>query len=259
MLGHGASIVRTGLVLSLDAGNSKSYPGSGTVWNDLSGNGNNGTLVNSPTFASGRDASFAFNGSTNYCEIATRNTNLEFQPSQPFTLSVWFKTTVAPTTGSIIANMPGSGTYPGYDLWFNGSNQLACHLISSWSGDAAKVKVDYNYSNFTNVWKNLSVTYDGSTPTTLSAMLSSMSFYIDGSLYTSGKAEGSVGVDGFASSGTTITYDASQRFRVASRWASGTFAQGSASVVSNVGVYNRALSATEIAQNFQALRGRYGV
>lgn len=45
-LAHSPKIVTDGLVLCLDAGNVKSYPGSGTVWNDLSGNDNNGTLVN---------------------------------------------------------------------------------------------------------------------------------------------------------------------------------------------------------------------
>lgn len=50
---HSPRIVTDGLVSALDAANTKSYPGSGTVWNDLSGNGNNGTLVNVPTFSSG--------------------------------------------------------------------------------------------------------------------------------------------------------------------------------------------------------------
>jgi len=51
-LGHSPSIVTSGLVLALDAGNTKSYPNTGTVWTDLSGNGNTGTLTNGPTFNS---------------------------------------------------------------------------------------------------------------------------------------------------------------------------------------------------------------
>ena len=46
-LAHSPKIVTDGLVLCLDAGNPKSYPGSGTTWYDLSGNGNNGTNSNS--------------------------------------------------------------------------------------------------------------------------------------------------------------------------------------------------------------------
>jgi hypothetical protein len=45
-LSHSPSIITQNLVLCLDAANSKSYPGSGTTWTDLSGNGNTGTLMN---------------------------------------------------------------------------------------------------------------------------------------------------------------------------------------------------------------------
>jgi hypothetical protein len=51
-LGHSPSAVTSGMVLALDAGNTKSYPNTGTTWTDLSGNGNTGTLTNGPTFNS---------------------------------------------------------------------------------------------------------------------------------------------------------------------------------------------------------------
>jgi hypothetical protein len=156
---YSPKIVTDGLVLCLDAANSRSYPGSGTTWFDLSGNGNNGTLANGPTFNANNNGSIVFDGTNDYVEITNRNTNLEFQPSQAFTVSTWFKTTTIPTTGSLVANMLASGTFSGYDLWFNGSNQMACHLINSWNTDAVKVKVDYNYNNFLNVWKNIIFTY----------------------------------------------------------------------------------------------------
>ena len=59
-IGHGADIVRNGLVLHLDAANKKSYPGTGTAWNDLSGNSNNGSLLNGTSFNSLGYLSFAF-------------------------------------------------------------------------------------------------------------------------------------------------------------------------------------------------------
>ena len=49
----GPNIVTDGLVLSLDAASTRSYPGSGTTWYDLSGNGNDHTIINGPTFANG--------------------------------------------------------------------------------------------------------------------------------------------------------------------------------------------------------------
>jgi hypothetical protein len=52
-LSGGPNIVTNGLVMALDAANPKSYPGSGTVWRDISRTGANGTLINGPTFDSG--------------------------------------------------------------------------------------------------------------------------------------------------------------------------------------------------------------
>jgi hypothetical protein len=49
---RGPKIVTDGLILALDAASPRSYPGTGTTWYDLSGQGNNGTLVNGPTFSS---------------------------------------------------------------------------------------------------------------------------------------------------------------------------------------------------------------
>jgi hypothetical protein len=62
----GPNIVTDGLVLALDAGSKKSYAGSGTTWKDLSGNGNNGTLVNGPTFNSANGGSIVFDGVDDY-------------------------------------------------------------------------------------------------------------------------------------------------------------------------------------------------
>jgi hypothetical protein len=261
-LAHSPSIVRNGLVLCLDAANPKSYPGSGTAWNDISNNGNNGALVNGPTYNSSDNGNIIFDGVNDYAEITVRNTNLEFQPQNPFTLLAWVKTNTllaSSASGAILSNMVGSTPFTGYDLWINGSNQIACHLISAWSTNAAKVKIDYNYSNFFNQFRMISITYDGSSPTTLSGMLASMNFYTDGALNATGKAEGSAGVDGFDSSLTTIPYSASQRFRVGSRWSASAWIQGASPVIGISMVYNRALTAAEISQNFNALRGRYGI
>ncbi len=59
---HSPKIVTNGLVLCLDAASRKSYPGTGNVWRDLSGNGNNGTLTNGPTFSSANGGSIVFDG-----------------------------------------------------------------------------------------------------------------------------------------------------------------------------------------------------
>ena len=79
-------IITDGLVIALDAANTKSYPGSGTTWSDLSGNSNNGTLTNGPTFNSGNGGSIVFDGTNDYINttiinvsnIFTDNSNLAF-------------------------------------------------------------------------------------------------------------------------------------------------------------------------------------
>jgi hypothetical protein len=68
-LSGGPNIVTNGLVLNLDAANTKSYPGSGTIWTDLSRGGNNGTLVNGPTFNSGNGGSIVFDGVDDFVEL----------------------------------------------------------------------------------------------------------------------------------------------------------------------------------------------
>ena len=73
---RGPNLVTNGLVLSLDAGNTKSYPGSGTTWFDKSGYGNNGTLVNGPTFSSTNGGSIIFDGTDDYVNLATSTINL---------------------------------------------------------------------------------------------------------------------------------------------------------------------------------------
>lgn len=82
-LGHGAGIVRSGLVLHLDAANRKSYPGTGTAWNDLSGNGINGTINGSPTFSNNY---FDITGDTTYISIPNATLNPR---TNEFTYSTW--------------------------------------------------------------------------------------------------------------------------------------------------------------------------
>jgi hypothetical protein len=56
----GPEINDTGLTLNLDAGNLNSYPGTGNVWSDVSGQGNNGTLIGGPGFDSANGGSLTF-------------------------------------------------------------------------------------------------------------------------------------------------------------------------------------------------------
>jgi hypothetical protein len=250
---YNPGIVTDGLVLCLDAANKKSYPGTGTGYRDLSISNNNGTLINSPAFSTSNLGFLQFDGADDYVEVQTRNTNLEFQPTQPFSVFCWMYG-IPTTSRAILANMLNSGSYPGWDIWVNGASQIVMHLISSWSANAIKVGVTFTYSN---TWQYFGYTYDGSCPTTSLGSTNSLNFYINGVLSTSGKT--AVDADGFNTSSETITYNTNQRFRLSSRWASGVASNPAQISLGPVQIYNRVVSSNEVLQNFNALRGRFGI
>ena len=63
---YSPKIITDGLVLYLDAANPYSYVSGSTVWNDISRGGNNGTLINGPTFSSANNGSIVFDGTNDY-------------------------------------------------------------------------------------------------------------------------------------------------------------------------------------------------
>jgi hypothetical protein len=91
------TLITTGLILNLDASNALSYPGTGTVWTDLSGNGNNGTLVNGTSYSSANGGTMVFDGINDYIRILTG------LPTSN-TLSVWFKQPAATGGGLLETN-----------------------------------------------------------------------------------------------------------------------------------------------------------
>jgi hypothetical protein len=128
----GQKIVTSGLILHLDAGQLRSYSGSGTTWRDISGNGSNGTLTNGPTFDSGNGGSIVFDGSNDYVSIGT-NTGVNDLGTGDFTITGWFKRPSAK----------------------NSINQSAMNIIGDWYTFAQarnedwQIMTNYNVSNIT--------------------------------------------------------------------------------------------------------------
>ena len=107
------TLVTNGLTLRLDAGNSASYPGSGTTWTDLAGTQQNIALVNSPTYTSGTPAYFTFNGSNQYGTGTSA-----VLTTTAYTKSVWFY-----LNGYNDNNLVSSAT-GGHFIFMNGTNKL---------------------------------------------------------------------------------------------------------------------------------------
>jgi len=225
-------IITDGLVLCLDAANVKSYPGSGTTWTNLSGNSYNGTLTNGPTFSSANNGSIVFNGTNNYVDCGNLGSGFS-----NFTVEIWFKSTnVANYRNPIDCNwLQENASY----------SNLGPRLEQNNSGNLTWV-----VGSGSNVYSNLTVVNSGlnSTPYHCAVIVKSSSTnfnsYYNGNYITNisfsnwGGSMSSVNIGrGFSTSGE--------------RWFSGN--------ISVVKIYNIALTASQILQNYNALRGRYGL
>ena len=109
-LAHSPRIVRDSLAFYLDAANTKSYPGSGTTWTDISGKGTNATLTNGPTFNSGNIGSIALDGTNDY--LLNSNAGVLPDGTDLFTLSIWMYYDANPS-GNFIPGSKGTVVFSG--------------------------------------------------------------------------------------------------------------------------------------------------
>ena len=104
---YSPKVVTDGLVLYLDAANPKSYVSGSTTWGDLSRGGNNGTLVNGPTFDGGNGGSIVFDGVNDYGTVPTNPLLITTE----FTKSIWFNIISLPVDTNIREVFRQSGLY----------------------------------------------------------------------------------------------------------------------------------------------------
>jgi hypothetical protein len=135
--GNGPRIVTDGLVLSLDASDKNSYPGSGTAWRDLVGN-SSATLVNSPTFTN-NGGGIVFDGVDDYCDIPFSYDMYNGGVTRPFTMEVWVKHAYRElVSGETFAGAYGSNRFIGVVLghiYRLGTTQIRiCFLYGSIGG-----------------------------------------------------------------------------------------------------------------------------
>ena len=230
----GPKIITSGCVLALDAADKFSYPGSGTTWKDLSGNGNTGTLTNGPTFNAGNMGSIVFDGVNDYVDT-TNSTGLNFTNTSG-TVSLWFKTSVT-NTFLIAKNMDSTG---GWGVLIDASGIPLFEAKNNASGASAF----YRYVNATgtnNVWHNIVAAFTTSTSVVAN---NTVSMYFNGVLNQSALTR--VLVYGGNTAGTIQL----------GRRTSGGYFNGN---ISNVQIYNRLLSDNEVLQNYNATKSRFGL
>jgi len=224
-LAHSPRIVTDGLVLCLDAANSKSYPGSGTAWFDLSGRGNNGTLQNSPTYSIDNLGNFSFDGIDDRVLINCNNSTIRAYNS---TTQFIIKLPVYSGGQRCILSYrtDGGAMYIG-----KSGNGIFCYYNQLSPSPA------YTVGNITNnsiVIVNI----------TCDASNNLLSTYINGNLI------GSISRTGWSSAYHTNLYLG---------WDPGGTNEYMLGNFYYFSHYNRVISSNEIQQNFNSLRGRYGI
>jgi hypothetical protein len=216
------SVVTTGLQLYLDAGNASSYPGSGTTWTDLSVNGRNGTLTNGPTYSATNGGSIVFDGTNDFVQCTG-------------SLTV--------TAATFVSWIRRNGNQSQYDgiLFSRGTNTTGMNFFSSnqlgyhWN-DAGNT---YNWSSGLTIpdatWCMIAVSV---TSTAATAYLC--------------QASGITTATNTVSHGSSLLND----IKLAVDDAAARYFNGNIAIAQ---LYNIALSADQVTQNFQADRARFGV
>lgn len=220
-------ITTDGLIMSLDAGYTLSYPRSGNTWYDSSFSGHNATLVNSPSFSLSAGGILTFSAaSSNYATIP------EFGNfTNGFTLEAWVYFNSIPTSNSfpaIITNVFPGGAHVGYAMGV---------LNAPWDGKItggfynSGWKITSGFSPSVNTWYHFATTFDNT----------DVKFYKDGTLYSQNNINSSSvssGLGGY----------------IARRWDDPNYIDGPIPIVR---VYDRALTSTEISTNYNSTKTRY--
>ena len=243
-LAHSPRIVTDGLILALDAANTKSYPSSGgTTWYDLSVEGNDGT-IDSATHNS--DGYFTFDGTDDYVESgAASDWTFLHNGASDFTIELWIYLP-ASTVSYPICSTSGGSTNIGMNfkqVSFGSIHYLDCEMYGSGGrGSTANFGSSTNSLTDDN-WNHATFTFDSSSKT--------VTYYING------VSSGSSSQSSFSYSSSN-PYDTLQIGR--SMYGSGPYTSYYDGRISTIKIYKeKALTAAEVKQNFNALRGRYGV
>jgi hypothetical protein len=216
---RGPNVVTSGLVLALDAANPKSYPGTGTACNDLAGS-NNGTLTNGPTFNSANGGNIVFDGIDDFVNCGNAS-SLQITVGS---ISAWVKTsTPGSTYRSIIAKQSAWGL-------FVKDNILIAY---DWGGGGDRT-TGLNIADGT--WKYVALTFTQ----TIGTPSNNAVVYLNGvSVLT-----------------TTIRHSNHNiNLQIAEANAS-QYLNGSVAIAQ---VYNRVLQPSEVQQNYNSQKSRFGL
>jgi hypothetical protein len=223
-------IITNGLILYLDAGSRQSYVSGSTTWRDLSGNLNSGSLTNTPTFNTSNQGILTFNGTNQYISLPDINAA---EGINTLTVSIWKKrnTLSNPTAGmGLISKYGGTNSWLLYER-----NSITRTQFNIYVGGGTTAYSAYDDSQSYDLnWHNIVGIYDGA----------KVIMYKDGILQSNSTA-----ITGNITN--TATNVLIGTYQSTSDYFNGNIAQTQ--------IYNRALSAQEVAQNYNALKSRFGL
>ena len=217
---NGPVIVTSGLVLSLDAGDRNSYASGSTTWIDLTTNGNNATLVNGPTFSSINGGAIVTDGTNDYVSITIPTIG------SIYSISFWVRPLLLPAgAGNEIQLFGSPSDTASISLYATVSN---VYKFLSWNGSSARIG---NTTLAVNTWYNFVMVNNN----------------INTVFYLNNAVDGTFANTGTLNSGaaTFACINANARFLNSN--------------LSSIMFYNRALSASEVAQNYNATKSRFGL
>jgi hypothetical protein len=240
-------IVTNGLVLALDAADKNSYPGTGTTWNDLSGNSNSGSLVNTPTFNSTNGGGIVFNGTNQYGNLPITFANIS---SSTCIFNLSFS-----SVSTAVRGIMGYG---------NTTANYGCYVRLASSGDGipsagdARLQfrvLDTGVSVNNTIYGSTNITANTNYNIAFVMLPSSYKIYINGVedtlLVFGGSNNGRWVGNGLTATPTAIA--------LGSQFYNNAYTNYFAGTLYTTQIYNRALSVTEIQQNYNALKSRFGL
>jgi hypothetical protein len=227
---NGPTIVTNGLVFSVDAADKNSYPGSGTSWIDMSGNNRTGTFgasTASPTFDSSNGGSINFDGTNDI--VTFSDTSLPSSTSSR-TVSVWFKFDTLRLQVAISYGTPNVTN--SRQSW--GMGTLSNRIWMTTEGP------NFNFGESVptvNTWYHVLATYDGT----------NLTRYLNGV---------QVATNNLVTDGTQLNTVLNGTLRIGDYATTANLPWDGR--VANAMIYNRALTAAEVLQNYNALKSRFG-
>ena len=224
----GPDAINTNLVLALDAANKVSYSGTGTTWYNLIGNANNGTLTNGPTFSNANGGCIVFDGADDYI-ISTTQVGISGATARSF--ECW--TYISSNVSKNIMGYGDNGLLNLFDtiIWYTSPYlQVIGHYYGG-DNDTISTLPSRNTLNI-NQWNQIVHLYDGT----------------NASIYTNGVLSNSKSFT-LNTTNTTLLLGAGKY--TGYNYFSGNIALGR--------IYNRELSASEILQNYNVTKTRFGL